>query len=309
MGELGQNVRILCRITQVIKFWKAVIAWPARVIKEDLGSRWAREISFIMTPLSTAVSTAHTSYSSSILLQVSLWAGCDSQRFMFRDQIPEELVNCVWIGRSAHRSGILSLLYSFQLFLGIWPWKMSCTLSERWWAPCVWGHSSRVSENMAGRFWQHVLPWGWVGWTCRQAPWEGQIPPFPVALGGQEESWGEGSRGRYWPWTTERGAGCREPWDSGGVWAGSLATLLPLDTLFPLGLQEMQFVWRGSRSLLAQQEIFTHVLDGNGFCSWALALGQALFPALSLKHVSPHPHGHPWGDSPSTHLTERTTEV
>ena len=230
MGELGQNVRILCRITQVIKFWKAVIAWPARVIKEDLGSRWAREISFIMTPLSTAVSTAHTSYSSSILLQVSLWAGCDSQRFMFRDQIPEELVNCVWIGRSTHRSGILSLLYSSQLFLGIWPWKMSCTLSERWWAPCVWGHSSRVSENMAGRFWQHVLPWGWVGWTCRQAPWEGQIPPFPVALGGQEESWGEGSRGRYWPWTTERGAGCREPWDSGGVWGGSLATLLPLAT-------------------------------------------------------------------------------
>ncbi|XP_070314251.1 epididymis-specific alpha-mannosidase-like [Odocoileus virginianus] len=31
--------------------------------------------------------------------------------------------------------------------------------------------------------------------------------------------------------------------------------------------QEMQFVWRGSRSLLAQQEIFTHVLDGNGYCS------------------------------------------
>ncbi|KAJ1060902.1 hypothetical protein K5549_002189 [Capra hircus] len=31
--------------------------------------------------------------------------------------------------------------------------------------------------------------------------------------------------------------------------------------------QEMQFVWRGSRSLLAQQEIFTHVLDENGYCS------------------------------------------
>ncbi|KAI4585492.1 hypothetical protein MJG53_005726 [Ovis ammon polii x Ovis aries] len=31
--------------------------------------------------------------------------------------------------------------------------------------------------------------------------------------------------------------------------------------------QEMQFVRRGSRSLLAQQEIFTHVLDENGYCS------------------------------------------
>ncbi|KAG5207832.1 hypothetical protein JEQ12_017596 [Ovis aries] len=31
--------------------------------------------------------------------------------------------------------------------------------------------------------------------------------------------------------------------------------------------QEMQFVWRGSRSLLAQQETFTHVMDENGYCS------------------------------------------
>nr|CAI9707516.1 unnamed protein product [Rangifer tarandus platyrhynchus] len=31
--------------------------------------------------------------------------------------------------------------------------------------------------------------------------------------------------------------------------------------------QELQFVWRGSRSLSAQQEIFTHVLDQFGYCS------------------------------------------
>ena len=72
MGKLGQNVRIQCRITQVIKIWRAVVAWPAGVIKEDLGSWWAREINFIMTPLSVAASTAHTSHSSSMLLQVSL---------------------------------------------------------------------------------------------------------------------------------------------------------------------------------------------------------------------------------------------
>ena len=41
----------------------------------------------------------------------------------------------------------------------------------------------------------------------------------------------------------------------------------PGPSLFLLGLQEMQFVWRGSKSLLAQQEIFTHVLDENGYCS------------------------------------------
>ena len=59
-------------MTQVMKFWRAVVAWPAGVIKEDLGSRWAREINFTMTPLSAAVNTAHTFHSSSILLQVSL---------------------------------------------------------------------------------------------------------------------------------------------------------------------------------------------------------------------------------------------
>ncbi|MXQ88061.1 hypothetical protein E5288_WYG022450 [Bos mutus] len=31
--------------------------------------------------------------------------------------------------------------------------------------------------------------------------------------------------------------------------------------------QQLQFVWRGSRSLSAQQEIFTHVLDQFGYCS------------------------------------------
>lgn len=34
-----------------------------------------------------------------------------------------------------------------------------------------------------------------------------------------------------------------------------------------LGLQQLQFVWRGSRSLSVQQEIFTHVLDQFSYCS------------------------------------------
>ena len=38
-------------------------------------------------------------------------------------------------------------------------------------------------------------------------------------------------------------------------------------TLFPLDLQEMQFMWRGSRSLAVQQEIFTHILDESSYCS------------------------------------------
>ncbi|XP_070647862.1 epididymis-specific alpha-mannosidase-like isoform X2 [Bos indicus] len=43
--------------------------------------------------------------------------------------------------------------------------------------------------------------------------------------------------------------------------------------------QEMQFVWRGSRSLLAQQEIFTHVLDENGYCSKGFYWNEkAVFP-------------------------------
>ena len=42
----------------------------------------------------------------------------------------------------------------------------------------------------------------------------------------------------------------------------------PLGThSIPLGLQQLQFVWRGSRSLSAQQEIFTHVLDQFSYCS------------------------------------------
>lgn len=36
---------------------------------------------------------------------------------------------------------------------------------------------------------------------------------------------------------------------------------------FPLGLQGLQFVWRGSPSLSAQQEIFTHVMDQYSYCT------------------------------------------
>ena len=54
----------------------------------------------------------------------------------------------------------------------------------------------------------------------------------------------------------------------GGVWGGEPAAASPLGlTLFPPGLQQLQFVWRGSRSLSAQQETFTHVLDQFGYCS------------------------------------------
>ena len=53
-----------------------------------------------------------------------------------------------------------------------------------------------------------------------------------------------------------------------GLWGGEPGSpVAPEPSLLPLDLQEMQFVWRGSRSLLAQQEIFTHVLDENGYCS------------------------------------------
>nr|XP_020766351.1 epididymis-specific alpha-mannosidase-like [Odocoileus virginianus texanus] len=43
--------------------------------------------------------------------------------------------------------------------------------------------------------------------------------------------------------------------------------------------QELQFVWRGSRSLSAQQEIFTHVLDQFGYCSEGFYWdGEPIFP-------------------------------
>ena len=67
------------------------------------------------------------------------------------------------------------------------------------------------------------------------------------------------------PLREERGAGSHETQAGSGEGAGQLCCPWAI-TLFPLGLQEMQFVWRGSRSLWAQQEIFTHVLDGNGYC-------------------------------------------
>lgn len=38
-------------------------------------------------------------------------------------------------------------------------------------------------------------------------------------------------------------------------------------TLSPLGLQELQFVWRGSQSLAKRQEIFTHVMDRFSYCT------------------------------------------
>nr|XP_025145440.1 epididymis-specific alpha-mannosidase-like isoform X1 [Bubalus bubalis] len=48
--------------------------------------------------------------------------------------------------------------------------------------------------------------------------------------------------------------------------------------------QQLQFVWRGSRSLLAQQEIFTHVLDQFGYCSEGFNWdGEAIFPGTSLE--------------------------
>ncbi|KAB0343916.1 hypothetical protein FD754_020842 [Muntiacus muntjak] len=43
--------------------------------------------------------------------------------------------------------------------------------------------------------------------------------------------------------------------------------------------QQLQFVWRGSRSLSAQQEIFTHVLDKFGYCSEGFYWdGEPIFP-------------------------------
>ncbi|XP_072802621.1 epididymis-specific alpha-mannosidase-like [Vicugna pacos] len=43
--------------------------------------------------------------------------------------------------------------------------------------------------------------------------------------------------------------------------------------------QALQFVWRGSPSLSAQQEIFTHVLDTHGYCSKGFYWdGEAVFP-------------------------------
>ncbi|XP_042107597.1 epididymis-specific alpha-mannosidase isoform X1 [Ovis aries] len=46
--------------------------------------------------------------------------------------------------------------------------------------------------------------------------------------------------------------------------------------------RELQFVWRGSRSLSAQQEIFTHVLDQFSYCSEGFNWdGEAIFPGTS----------------------------
>ncbi|XDB51577.1 hypothetical protein AB1E18_005132 [Capra hircus] len=53
--------------------------------------------------------------------------------------------------------------------------------------------------------------------------------------------------------------------------------------------QEMQFVRRGSRSLLAQQEIFTHVLDENGYCSKGFYWNEtAVFPDPPWDGMDPN---------------------
>ncbi|XDA77733.1 hypothetical protein R6Z07M_007825 [Ovis aries] len=53
--------------------------------------------------------------------------------------------------------------------------------------------------------------------------------------------------------------------------------------------QEMQFVRRGSRSLLAQQEIFTHVLDENGYCSKRFYWNEkAVFPDPPWDGMDPN---------------------
>ncbi|MXQ99690.1 hypothetical protein E5288_WYG020328 [Bos mutus] len=50
--------------------------------------------------------------------------------------------------------------------------------------------------------------------------------------------------------------------------------------------RQLQFVWRGSRSLSAQQEIFTHVLDQFGYCSEGFNWdGEAIFPGTSLEDM------------------------
>ncbi|KAM9742472.1 epididymis-specific alpha-mannosidase-like [Dama dama] len=52
--------------------------------------------------------------------------------------------------------------------------------------------------------------------------------------------------------------------------------------------QDLQFVWRGSRSLSAQQEIFTHVLDQFGYCSEGFNWdGEVIFPGTPLNGLYP----------------------
>ncbi|XP_053779508.1 epididymis-specific alpha-mannosidase isoform X1 [Desmodus rotundus] len=59
--------------------------------------------------------------------------------------------------------------------------------------------------------------------------------------------------------------------------------------------RELQFVWRGSQSLAAQQEIFTHVLDEFGYCSLGFSWeGLAQFPE------PPKDGQHPDMDDPVT---------
>ncbi|XP_043761767.1 epididymis-specific alpha-mannosidase-like isoform X1 [Cervus elaphus] len=55
--------------------------------------------------------------------------------------------------------------------------------------------------------------------------------------------------------------------------------------------RELQFVWRGSRSLSAQQEIFTHVLDQFGYCSSHLPTTTLEGFNWDGKPVFPRQHG------------------
>ena len=128
-------------MTLVIKFWRAVVTWPAGFIRKILGSWWAREVSFIMTLLSTSLSTAHASYGSLIPLQVSLGAGCDSQRFTCRNQITEESGTL-----SGARAKILFLLCSPEHFLTIKTWTI----------PVVRGDELPMSWSI-----QAELEYGW----------------------------------------------------------------------------------------------------------------------------------------------------
>ncbi|XDB51618.1 hypothetical protein AB1E18_005172 [Capra hircus] len=64
--------------------------------------------------------------------------------------------------------------------------------------------------------------------------------------------------------------------------------------------QQLQFVWRGSRSLSAQQEIFTHVLDHFGYCSEGFYWdGEPIFP---------HPPADGWYPNMQLPVTQKSLQ-
>lgn len=94
------------------------------------------------------------------------------------------------------------------------------------------------------------------GCTSRLAPSGGQFPPPYMAEGvwmSQQRGWSPEARRE-----TRGGLGEAEPGLPCCPWALILC---------PRGLQGLQFVWRGSQSLSAEQEIFTHILDQYSYCS------------------------------------------